>query len=439
MNEAAQNGVGMDIVIVSTGNQQQADFWQQRLDQMRGYVTKADAIVTTVDEDWPGGAGNGLGTLYAYQKGRKKILERLGIDITDKQKAGASIAIYHTAGQGTRLSPLTESESGNKPAVRLPGHVGPPHSHELITILEAVIKQTALYAPFRKGRLSVFWGDQVFIPSRRCAEARGHAEILVKDIENPTQEQWNQQELSRYGLIATNEQMQPCYLEKISYETFSKLSSSAKANCGISMGSFSLSAPLTFALLKLFENELQQRNSKMDVEPFIWMPATLDLETYAELMQQRGYSFEMAKSHYARIQKFGMEFSRENSRLPFFSTADIGSNSLWWDFGTVKSYAGNLLKLTGSDDESQLIRLFFNCTLSKDGSCLLNCHVRSGSMKNCVLADVTATHLDISDCVIIKSRLNRVTGSQCTFYNVREQDNLNLAANTVRADFDGAK
>lgn len=30
---------------------------------------------------------------------------------------------------------------------------------------EAVIKQTGVYAPSRKGRLGVFWGDQVFIPS----------------------------------------------------------------------------------------------------------------------------------------------------------------------------------------------------------------------------------------------------------------------------------
>lgn len=30
-----------------------------------------------------------------------------------------------------------------------------------MTILEAVLKQTGVYAPMRKGRLSVFWGDQV--------------------------------------------------------------------------------------------------------------------------------------------------------------------------------------------------------------------------------------------------------------------------------------
>jgi hypothetical protein len=30
-----------------------------------------------------------------------------------------------------------------------------------MAILEAVVKQTGVYGPTRRGRLSVFWGDQV--------------------------------------------------------------------------------------------------------------------------------------------------------------------------------------------------------------------------------------------------------------------------------------
>ena len=38
-------------------------------------------------------------------------------------------------------------------------------SFEPLTVLEAVVKQTGVYAPSRLGRLSVYWGDQVFVPN----------------------------------------------------------------------------------------------------------------------------------------------------------------------------------------------------------------------------------------------------------------------------------
>ena len=48
-----------------------------------------------------------------------------------------------------------------QPGVKLPCTVDLQGRRVPITILEAVIKQTGSYASSRKGRLSVFWGDQV--------------------------------------------------------------------------------------------------------------------------------------------------------------------------------------------------------------------------------------------------------------------------------------
>ena len=59
---------GFDVVVVCTGNQKQADYWQQRLDAAKGTLLPPSATVVAVEEDWPGGAGNGLGTFYAYTK-----------------------------------------------------------------------------------------------------------------------------------------------------------------------------------------------------------------------------------------------------------------------------------------------------------------------------------------------------------------------------------
>jgi hypothetical protein len=50
---------GFDIVIVCCSSEKQAVYWQQRLENGRGSVLPLSAIVLAVEEDWPGGAGNG--------------------------------------------------------------------------------------------------------------------------------------------------------------------------------------------------------------------------------------------------------------------------------------------------------------------------------------------------------------------------------------------
>jgi len=77
-------------------------------------------LVLAVSEDWndPGGAGNGLGTLYAVQKASTLALTKYGINLLQELNDGnISASLYHTAGKGTRLAPLPASENNNKPGV----------------------------------------------------------------------------------------------------------------------------------------------------------------------------------------------------------------------------------------------------------------------------------------------------------------------------------
>jgi len=50
---------GFDVVIVCCSSDLQAKYWQQRLEAGRGSVMPTTSIVLSVQEDWPGGAGNG--------------------------------------------------------------------------------------------------------------------------------------------------------------------------------------------------------------------------------------------------------------------------------------------------------------------------------------------------------------------------------------------
>jgi hypothetical protein len=74
-----------------------------------------------------------------------------------------------------------------------------------MTILEAVIKQTGCYASSRAGRLSVFWGDQIFIPTVPVQyECKHHVDILCSLGPMPSEEEWKTRGLQNYGLVASS-------------------------------------------------------------------------------------------------------------------------------------------------------------------------------------------------------------------------------------------
>lgn len=55
--------------------------------ESRGSCVAKDAVVLAVYEDWAGGAGNALGTLYAYQKA-SALATTKGLDLPGKLAAG---------------------------------------------------------------------------------------------------------------------------------------------------------------------------------------------------------------------------------------------------------------------------------------------------------------------------------------------------------------
>lgn len=121
----APSGNLYDVTIICTTDDHQADYWMTKLSE--GVCKKPDSadsssvfpIVLAVSEDWSaGGAGNGLGSLYAYTKAVKLAQEKFNVDLDDllRQKK-ISAALFHTAGKGTRMAPLPASENNNKPGV----------------------------------------------------------------------------------------------------------------------------------------------------------------------------------------------------------------------------------------------------------------------------------------------------------------------------------
>lgn len=446
---ATASGRGMDLILVSTTSPAQADYWQERLLATRGQVCTADATVVVVHEDWPGGAGNGLGTLYAIRQADEVLAERGERGVLERLAAGQRAALYHTAGKGTRLAPLPGCEINNKPGVKLPALVEVDGSREPLTILEAVIRQTAPYAASRAGRLSVFWGDQVFIPAAPVEyKARFHADILAQLGEMPDADSWEAQGLDAYGLIAVGADGAASQVEKISHATAVDLAQrgviGVEGGVGVSLGSFSISRALTAALLAEFADELDRREGKLDTDPHFWMPMTLDADTYRRLMDRKGIDAATADAHYERLQALCRRVLAAHPAAGILGAVDIGTDCYWWDYGKVPDYHANNLKLTGDGPESEAMRRFFGISDRHahshidadvdDRSVILGSELGGGRVRRSVLVGVRTPEIDVEDCILVAMTAPAIRAANALLYQVVDKDPVTPPPRQVRAD-----
>lgn len=442
MNPERHPSLGMDVVILVTSSPQQAAFWSRTLREGAGQSIKHKALLLPVVEEWAGGAGNGLGTLFAYQLACEQAQKVYDIDLPRRQAEGAAVGMYHTAGQGTRLFPLVGAEHNNKAAVRLPfGAHG-------CCLLEAIIRQTAIYAPGRMGRLSVFWGDQIFIPSQNPPDqSEYHVDVLGKVVATPSSAQWTEQGLHRYGIAVTDGRRSGLLLEKVDYDTFSSFAGSiAKSQVAVSLGSFSLSGPLLKALLQEFEPELSARQGKLDSDPHFWMALTLEKTPYIALMKAKGTPEGDALRHHQRMTNLKQRFmTAEGDSAPLFGVVDIGAESYWWDYGSVTSYQENVHKLVQDGPESDAMRAFFQLDSRQQSnnlgqvdidaaSVVCDCTIQRGTIRNSVLLNVTAESATGQGSVLIDTAATTLDTADALVYSVVEEAQLSLTKGWVRAD-----
>ncbi|GAB4234866.1 MAG: hypothetical protein Tsb0021_14260 [Chlamydiales bacterium] len=434
----------MNIIIVSTSTVEQEEYWQMRLATTLPFLSHRPHLILAVHEDWLGGAGNGLGTLYAFFRAREKGIILHHVDILTSLKEGAAVAIYHTAGKGQRLAPLTFSERNNKSAIKVPSLI--KETEVPLNILESVIKQSLPYVENAQGRVSVFWGDQIFIPEQDFSQSDKHSiDVFTRPIPFPTKEEWKKLGLKNYGIVAHTRQGFPLMLNKLTYERFQWMQEHSLLNpsnsLSLNLGSFSISGNLFFLLMEEFTQEIHSQEGQLDTDTHFWMPMTLDEDTYAILMEDKNISEDESRKQHKRIQSI---VNKLKSPQQVFGELNIGHKSQWWDFGTLQQYFTNLMKLTKSDQESQALQNFFCIEPNsarktsdieiKGNSFLLNSSVNEGIIENSILIGVNAKHLNVRNSIIVNCDLSQLSCTESIVYNVKEDLPLDFPSQTVRAD-----
>ena len=310
---------------------------------------------------------------------------------------------------------------------------------EPLTVLEAVVLQTGIYASSRKGRLSVFWGDQVFLPSVAFEyNPSHHIDILCTLLgsEFPTAQEWTEQGLDKYGVIACidkDSKEEAAQVEKVDHATatemLGKLGGSLKS-VGPSLGSFSVSADILLALCEEFRPELTGKTAKLDTDPHFWMPLTLTVDSYVQLMEQKGTDKEESTSHYERMKAFITHF--EMGDLGLFGAVNVGKDACWWDYGQLKLYSRNSLLLLENTESARLLKKFLKfkdgdtntvvdskCDASVKNAYVFCSRIGGGSLADSTIAHVTATEVQADGAIIVNCCAKKIKAAKgAILYNL---------------------
>ncbi len=325
-----------------------------------------------------------------------------------------------------------------------------------------MVQQTAIYAPSRRGRLSVFWGDQVFVPSAPYLYTpTHHVDILCTLLGDtaPTAEEWKDQGLDKYGVIAVlkGPAQDAAQVEKVSHaQATSILSSLGRIQkVGPSLGSFSVSATMLQALIYEFAAELTNKVAKLDTDPHFWMPLTLPEKEYVALMAAKGEDESFLTTHYQRMAVLKDKILSTNSSansgttsLGLVGAVNVGKDAGWWDYGQVKLYSKNskLLLEPDTNHDAKLLRQFLGVSSTNhnnnntdnltihDGSLVSSCRVvTGGTITKSVVASVVAQSITANEAIVVNcaSAKSIIAKPGSILYNVISDDDIVAHENEV--------
>jgi len=439
-----QKNQGFDVIIVvaSMGNK---EYWERRLQASRNEILSPKTKIFIVEEDWPGGAGTLLGTLYACQKVSQEI------NLKEILEDNSRIAIYHVAGHGKRMAPLCGTEGNNKPAIKLPKMIKIEGREVPLKVLEAVIFSTQVYAKGRERRICVFWGDQIFLPSKRPnLETKLPVEIFgIKKNLLLSKKDW-QRDWQQYGiLIPTKKKI--LMREKVSWKKIQRYlekdylnkDNESKITLVKSLGCFSITSSFLEGLLAEFSQEIGAKRRNLGSDFHLWVPLTSTKEEY----RAEGGS----GIYWERIKRFKRNFIKKTGRKRIIGEKDLGEKTLWWDYGHLKSYFLNLLKILKKTDEGQACREFFEAEkclikmkiqpgLKIKNSILINSEVGAGKIENSILIDSKIKYAKIKNGIIFSSQAKGIFGPKgklvknILLYNLKEERGMKVFPAEVVTD-----
>ena len=170
---------------------------------------------------------------------------------------------------------------------------------------------------------------------------------------------------------------------------------------------------------------------------------TLPEDEYINLMSQKGVAEDESRSHHIRMAKMKDSFLTANSELGLFGAVDVGNAACWWDYGQLKLYIANNLKLSEDGDDADLLRQFFGVTSRvmnsevsgvsvNEKAFVSSCRAKSGSVgAHSTIAAVEAEEVQIAeDAIVVNCAAKKIiAGKGAVLYNLISEAEEGIVAN----------
>jgi len=269
------DGIGPPAVIGTVSGSRGAQaFWQRELDRARPGLRAREA--RSLHEDLP--TNQALGLLLAWQRLRPAL------------RPGEGALLAFVFGEGSRATPLTEAESGQKPAIRSFVATGAGAERRLLSTVELALRTFAPVEAFlrRSGfdGLVVKWGDEVQIPTldltgtdARMAEADVVRFVSIARITEDTAKNKDWVGVDRAGRVTAFIPRRPLSaMAPLADRGLLERRGDALYG-GINLGSIALSRRLLDLLLDELEDEVNDpdadRKQRPDLDPQLFTALTV--------------------------------------------------------------------------------------------------------------------------------------------------------------------
>jgi hypothetical protein len=389
---------GPSVVNIVSGSLADQAFWQDRLENTRQDVFRADGQTMIISSLEKTRKGNFLGSVNAWMGIQKALVG---------QNEPPMILMNMVFGQGKRLSPFTQALTNRKPAFPTPMRTAKGEVY--LSTADAAAMSATLWLNYLQTHgfrgIIVKWGDEAIIPGKIWeAEQTDYQDVdgirFVWQTE-PTEDLAREKEWVEFD--AETSHMTYQYTRQALEGLRQRLAESGRCCVvGVNLGSLGISYRLMNVIEEVFHADVRDDNKWVDWDPYTWIALSCKEET--DWQAEAAHEDKIGKhglrdvekrvpDFYQKIQQVRRLFQDRYGRLPLIKVLDFGQ-PFWMDWGLQLSLRRSLEAMTIDSDIGKTSRELFHLPHERDnhGNLILRSTIPPGAdIRDSLLVDTIIT------------------------------------------------
>ncbi|MFZ0534628.1 MAG: hypothetical protein WAM09_15745 [Anaerolineales bacterium] len=393
-----QANTGPKVVNVVSGSPADQAYWQERLQNTRQDVFRADGETMILSSLEKTRKGNFLGSVNAMIELRKAL---------ESQTLPPVILMNMVFGLGKRLSPFTQALTNRKPAFPTPMYSS--YGEIYLSTADAASMSATLWVHHLETNgfkgIVIKWGDEAVIPGKIWeAGTTGYQDVdgirFVWQTE-PTVDLAREKEWVEFD--ATTSLMTFQYTRQGLESLRKRLSQRDHGRLiGVNLGSLGISYRLMQVAEEVFGVDVLDENKWVDWDPYAWI--ALFCQEEDEWKSEAALEDQMGKTgihdlesrfpdFYQKILQMRNLFRTRYGRQPMIKVLDFGQ-PYWMDWGLHLSLRRSLEALITDTDQGMASRELFHLPHERDKNenILLRSSIpQAADIRNSLLIDTVIT------------------------------------------------